>query len=80
MGFAMGLGSINMEVGSGKLKMNDGYTGSTKREVHPSRYVSHWRPRLGPHQAPPPRAAARARRSLWLTPLESAGVTFWMRL
>jgi len=30
---------MSMEVGSGKLKMNDGYTGSTKREVHPSRNV-----------------------------------------
>ena len=39
MGFARGLGSMSMEVGSGKLKMNDGYTGSIKREVHPSRDV-----------------------------------------
>ena len=39
MGFVMGLGSMNMEVRGGKLKMNDGYTGSTKREVHPSRDV-----------------------------------------
>lgn len=52
--FAMVLGNINVELGSRTLKVNFTDTGSTKREVHPAKYLRQERLLLGPLQSLPP--------------------------
>ena len=79
-GFPTGLGS-SLEVGSGKLKNERRLhrvdkTGGPPVQRREAAEAAAW---TSPGSSSL-RAAPRALRSLWRTPLESAGVTFWMRL